>query len=101
MILIKENQELDEIKKRIGRIFYMSDDILRDGINVEKMLLEINYDTIKHLNNKLKDNNLSVAELKKINDDIVKNENKILERKQMIYDYEKVLEERIRTDQNK
>ena len=38
------------------------------------MLLEINYDTIKHLNNKLKDNNLSVAELKKINDDIVKNE---------------------------
>ena len=54
MILIKENQELDEIKKRIGRIY---DDILRDGINVEKMLLEINYDTIKHLNNKLKDNN--------------------------------------------
>ena len=65
------------------------------------MLLEINYDAIKCLNNKLKDNNLSVAELKKINDDIVKNENKILERKQTIYDYEKVLEERIRTDQNK
>ena len=79
----------------------MSDDILRDGINIEKMLLEINYDTIKRLNNKLKDNNLSVAELKKINDHFVKNENKILERKQTIYDYEKILEERIRTDQNK
>ena len=30
----KKDQELDEIKKRIGRIFYMSDDILID-INVE------------------------------------------------------------------
>ena len=79
----------------------MSDDILRDGINIEKMLLEINYDNIRRLNNKLKDNNLSVAELKKINDDIVKNKNKTPERKQTIYDYEKVLEKRIKTDQNK
>ena len=98
---IKENQELNEIKKRIGVIFYMSDDILRDDINIEKMLLEINYHNIRHLNNKLKDNNLSVAELKKTNDDIVKNKNKISERKQTIYDYEKVLEKRIKTDQNK
>ena len=30
----------------------MSDDILRDGINIEKMLLEIDYDIIKRLNNK-------------------------------------------------
>ena len=59
----------------------MSDDILRDGINIEKMLLEINYDNIRRLNNKLKGNNLSVAQLKKINDDIVKNKNKIPERK--------------------
>ena len=76
----------------------MSDDILRDGINIEKMLLEINYDNIRRLNNKLKDNNLSLTELKKINDDIGKNKNKISERKQTIYDYEKVLE---KTDQNK
>ena len=75
----------------------MSDDILRDGINIEKMLLEINYDNIRRLNNKLKDNNLSVAELKKINDGIVKNKNKIPERKQTIYDYEKVLETRIKS----
>ena len=61
----KKDQELDEIKKRIGRIFYMSDDILIDGINVEKMLLAINYDTIERLNGKLKNNNLSVAESKK------------------------------------
>ena len=85
----------------MGRIFYMSDDILRDGINIEKILLEINYDNIRRLNNKLKDNNLSVAELKKINNNIVKNKNKIPERKQMIYDYEKVLKKRIKTDQNK
>ena len=65
------------------------------------MLLEINYDNIGRLNNKLKDNNLSVPELKKINDDIVKNKNKIPERKQTIYDYEKVLEKRIKTNQNK
>ena len=44
----------------------MSDDILRDGINIEKVLLEINYDNIRRLNNKLKDNNLSVAELKEL-----------------------------------
>ena len=91
----KKDQELDEI------IFYMSDDILIDGINVEKMLLAINYDTIERLNDKLKNNNLSVAESKKINDDIIENKNKILKRKQLIYDYKKVLKKRIRTDQNK
>ena len=32
---------------------------------------------------------------------LLKKENKILKRKQMIYDYEKVLEKRIKTDQNK
>ena len=31
---IKENQELNEIKKRIGRMFYMSDDLLRHDIYV-------------------------------------------------------------------
>ena len=79
----------------------MSDDISINGINVEKMLLEINYDTIKRLNDKLKNNNLSVAESKKINNDIIENKNKISKRKQLIYDYKKVLEKRIRTDQNK
>ena len=93
---IKKNQELDKIKKRIGRIFYMSDDILKDGINIEKMLLGVNYDNIKRLNNKL-----SVAKLKEIDDDFVKNKNKIPERKQTIYDYEKVLEKSVRNDQNK
>ena len=79
----------------------MSDDTLRDGINIEKMLLEINYDIIKLLNNKLKDNNLSIAESKKINDDIIEKENKILKRKQTIYDYKKALEKRVRTNQYK
>ena len=79
----------------------MSDGILRDGINIEKMLLEIDYDITKRLNNKLKDNNLSIAESKKVNDDIIEKEKKILERKQAIYDYKKVLEKRIRTDQYK
>ena len=67
----------------------MSDDILIDGINVEKMLLAINYDTFECLNNELKNNNLSVAESKQINDDIIKNKNKISKRKQLIYDYKK------------
>ena len=38
----------------------MSDDILRDSINIEKMLFEINYDNIRCLNNKLKDNNFLI-----------------------------------------
>ena len=97
---IKENQELNEIKKRIGRMFYMSDDLLRHGLYVEKMLLKFKYDIVKNLNNKLKDNNLSFAESKKINDDIIKKENEIFESKQLIYDYEKVLEKRIRTNYN-
>ena len=79
----------------------MSNGVLRDGVNIEKLLLEIDYDIIKRLNNKLKDNNLSIAESKKINDDIIEKENKILKRKQMIYDYKKVLEKRIKTDQYK
>ena len=65
MILIKSNQELNEIKKKISRMFYMSDDLLRNGIYVEKMLLKFKYDIDKNLNNKLKDNNLSFAESKK------------------------------------
>ena len=80
-------------------MFYMPDDLLRYGIYVKKMLLK--YDIVKNLNNKLKDNNLSFAESKKINDDIIKKENEIFESKQLIYDYEKVLEKRIKTDENK
>ena len=86
---IKENQELNEIKKRIGRMFYMPDDLLRYGIYVEKMLLKFKHNIVKNLNNKLKDNNLSFAESKKINDDIIKKENEMFEGKQLIYDYEK------------
>ena len=97
---IKENQELNEIKKRIGKMFYMFDDLLRHGIYVEKMLLKFKHDIVKNLNNKLKDNNLSFTESKKINDDIIKKENEIFESKQLIYDYEKVLEKIIGTDYN-
>ena len=67
-------------------MFYMSDDLLRHGIYVEKMLLKFKYDIVKNLNNKLKDNNLSFAESKKINDDIIKKENEIFGSKQLIYD---------------
>ena len=81
-------------------MFYMSDDLLRHGIYVEKILLMFKHDIVKNLNNKLKDNNLSFAESKKINDDIIKKENEICESKQLIYDYEKVLEKRIGTDYN-
>ena len=78
----------------------MPDDLLRHGIYIEKMLLKFKYDIVKNLNNKLKDTNLSFAESKKINDDIIKKENEIFEGKQLIYDYGKVLEKRIRTDYN-
>ena len=43
----------------------MSDDLLRHGTYVEKMLLKFKYDIVKNINNKLKDNNLSFAESKK------------------------------------
>ena len=79
-------------------MFYMPDDLLRYGIYVGKMILKFKYNIIKNLNNKLKDNNLSFAESKKINDDIIEKENEISEGKQLIYDYEKGLEKRIRTD---
>ena len=82
-------------------MFYMPDDLLRYGIHVEKMLLKFKHNIVKNLNNKLKDNNLSFVESKKINDDIIKNKNEMFEGKQLIYDYEKVLEKRIKTDQNK
>ena len=59
-------------------MFYMSDDLLRHGIYVEKMLLKSKYDIVKNLNNKLKDNNLSFAESKNINDDIIKKKKKYL-----------------------
>ena len=79
-------------------MFYMSDDLLRHGIYVEKMLLKFKHDIIRNLNNKLKDNNLSSAESKKINDDIIEKENEISEGKRLIYDYEKVFKKRIGTD---
>ena len=79
-------------------MFYMSDDLLRHGIYVEKMLLKCKHDIIRNLNNKLKDNNLSSTESKKINDDIIEKENEISEGKRLIYDYEKVFKKRIGTD---
>ena len=96
-MLIK-TQELDEIKKRIGIMFFMSDDLLKDSIHVEEMLLATHYDIIRRLNNELKHNNLSVDESKKITDDIVEEKKKVLGRKQKIYDFKKVLEKRIKTD---
>ena len=78
-------------------MFYMPDDLLRYGIYLEKMLLKFKYNIIKNLNNKLKGYNLSFAESKKVNDDIIEKENEISKGKQLIYDYEKVLEKRIRT----
>ena len=59
-------------------MFYMSDDLLRHGIYVEKMLLKFKYNIVKNLNNKLKDNNLSFAESKKISGDIIKKKMKYL-----------------------
>ena len=59
----------------------MPDDILRDSINIEETLLAIVYDIIKRLNDELKDNNLSVAESKKINDDIVEKKKYLKENK--------------------
>ena len=60
------NQKLNEIKikigNKIGDMFFGSDEILRMNINVEERLLKIDYDIIKCLNNKLKDDNLSVIE---------------------------------------
>ena len=91
----KKSQELNEIKKRIGRIFYMSDDILRYSINIAEMLLAIDYDIIKRLNDELKYNNLSVAESKKFNDDIVEKKKKVLERKQNLYDFKKGLKKEL------
>ena len=76
-------------------MFYMSDDLLRHGIYVEKMLLKFKHDIIRNLNNKLKDNNLSFAELKKIKNDIIAKKKEISEGKQLIYDYEKVLKKEL------
>ena len=59
----------------------MPDDILRDSINIEETLLAIVYDIIKRLNDELKDNNLNVAESKKINDDIVEKKKYLKENK--------------------
>ena len=56
----------------------MSDDILRHSKNIEEMILATDYDIIKRFNDELKDNNLSVAESKKINDDIVEKKKKYL-----------------------
>ena len=45
------------------------------------MLLAIDYDIIRRLNDELKDNNLSVPKSEKIKDDIVEKKNKVLQRK--------------------
>ena len=56
------------------------------------------YDNIDYLNNKLKDNNLTPSEYKKISDDIdqIKKNPK---KEQELHEAKKDLEKRIRTDQ--
>ena len=57
------------------------------------------YDNIGYLNNKLKDNNLTLAKYKKISDDIDQIKKYIAEKEQELYEVKKDLEKRIRTDQ--
>ena len=87
------NQKINEIKikigKKIGDMFFGSDELLKININVEERLLKIDYDIIRRLNNKLEDNNLSVIESKKITGDIVRRKEKVLEREQEIYELKK------------
>ena len=57
------------------------------------------YDNIDYLNNKLKDDNLTLAEYKKISEDIDQIKKYILKKEQELYEAKKDLEKRVRTDQ--
>ena len=71
----------------------------RFNINLKKMLLKNDYNDISTLNDRLKDNNLTSAENKKIHDDINQIKKNILRREQKIYEFKKDLEKKIRTNQ--
>ena len=55
------------------------------------------YDNVEYLNNKLKDNSLTLAEYKKISDDIDKIKKSILTKEQKLYESKRDLEKRTRT----
>ena len=80
----------------------------RFAIRVKELDIENIYNDIKYLENKLKDNNLTVVEYKKTSDDIDQLRKSLLEKQQELYDDKQDLEKRIRTyqarsfeDQNK
>ena len=77
-------------------------------VKVKEMGVENTYDNIKYLENKLKDNNLTVSEYRKISDDINPLRMSLLNEQMELEDDKKELEKRIRTyqarsseDQNK
>ena len=59
-------------------MFYMSGDLLRYVIYVEKLLLKFKYDIIRNLNNKLKDINLFLPNQKKLMMILLKKKTKYL-----------------------
>ena len=65
------------------------------------MTVENIYDNIKFLENKLKDNNLTVAEYKKISDDIYELRKSLLKGQMELEEDKKDLERRIRTHEAK
>ena len=82
----KKEQELDKLKKVIkdrGKILSKtSSDRIKSGINIEEHLLRIDHDNIDALNNKLKNNKLSVDEYNEIVNDIDKLKKSTIKRKQ-------------------
>ena len=71
----------------------------RFSIRVKEMDVENTYDNIKYLENKLKDNNLTISEYKKISDDINQLRIILLKKQMELEDHKKDLEKRIRTSQ--
>ena len=73
----------------------------RAAVRVKELTVENIYDNIKFLENKLKDNNLTVAEYKKISDDIYELRKSLLKGQMELEEDKKDLERRIRTHEAK
>ena len=101
-VLDEAIENLDEPKKdkpKKGEPWDPSGPGERFAIAVKEEKIKNMYDNIDYLNNKLKNNNLKIAEYKKISDETDQIKKKKTKKEQELYEAKKKLEKRIRTDQ--
>ena len=98
---IQKSKSIDKDIKKHNGLSYSPDAGEKFAIYVKELEIKNARNDVKYFNDRLKDNDLSLAEFKKINDDIDQLKKSLTIKELEFYELKKDLTKRIRTDQAK